>query len=374
MNISISKAAAFIKTYILANVPCNLIGSPGLGKSDVIKQVAKELNLKVIDFRLSTADPVDLSGLPFVANGRSDYLPNIAFPIQGDELPPHLDSEGNPIKLPKLDALGNQETDANGNLLYVTPRYEGWLLFLDEITNAPMSVQSAAYKIVLDREVGMHPLHSAVRIVSAGNKIDDGAAVTAEMSTALKSRLAHMNLELNVNDWMDWALGANIHHSITSFIKFKPTCLYMFDPKVKQDTYPCPRTWHMANRVIDAAGMNHPSIQQLLSGVVGEGAAVEYMNFAKNFTGLTTFEEVCADPHNAKIPSENISAMFALSGSIAAQVTKETMDKVVPFMERMPKEYQLRTFTDFTKRKPTLVTHPDLRKWLQTNSPEMMKA
>lgn len=144
MNISISKAAAFIKTYILANVPCNLIGSPGLGKSDVIKQVAKELNLKVIDFRLSTADPTDLSGMPFVENGRSDYLPNIAFPIQGDELPPHLDSEGNQIKLPKLDALGNQETDANGNLLFVTPRYDGWLLFLDEITNAPMSVQAAA--------------------------------------------------------------------------------------------------------------------------------------------------------------------------------------------------------------------------------------
>ena len=82
--------------------------------------------------------------MPFVENGRSDYLPNIAFPIQGDELPPHLDSEGNQIKLPKLDALGNQETDANGNLLFVTPRYDGWLLFLDEITNAPMSVQAAA--------------------------------------------------------------------------------------------------------------------------------------------------------------------------------------------------------------------------------------
>ena len=82
--------------------------------------------------------------MPFVENGRSDYLPNIAFPIQGDELPPHLDSEGNPIKLPKLDVLGNQETDAYGNLLFVTPRYDGWLLFLDEITNAPMSVQAAA--------------------------------------------------------------------------------------------------------------------------------------------------------------------------------------------------------------------------------------
>ena len=124
--------------------------------------------------------------------------------------------------------------------------------------------------------------------------------------------------------------------------------------------------------------MKKETFIKLLESIANIHADVDKLNTLKidiaESNIVTTFEEVCTDPHNAKIPSENISAMFALSGSIAAQVTKETMDKVVPFMERMPKEYQLRTFTDFTKRKPTLVTHPDLRKWLQTNSPEMMKA
>jgi len=374
MNVSISKAANFIKTYIAANVPCNLIGSPGLGKSDIIKQVAKDLNLKVIDFRLSTADPTDLSGMPFVENGRSVYLPNVAFPIVGDELPHHLDAEGQPVKVPVLDAQGKQEVDANGQAVFHYPKYDGWLLFLDEITNAPMSVQAAAYKIILDREVGLHELHPAVKICCAGNKITDNAAVSGDMSTALKSRLAHMNLELNIKDWLNWALTTGIHHSITSFIEFKPTCLHNFDPKVKTDTFACPRTWAMANRIVEQVGLNEPNLQSMLSGVLGDGAAVEYMNFTKNFVGLTTFEQVCADPHNAKIPEGNISAMFALAGSIAAQVDTDTMDKVVPFMERMPKEYQLSTFTSFTKRKPTLVVHPALRNWLQVNSPEMTRA
>ena len=111
MKTTLDKAAAHITSFIKANVPVNLIGSPGVGKSDVIKQVAKSLNLKLIDFRLSTADPTDLSGLPFVDNGRSVFLPNEAFPIATDEIP-----DG----------------------------FNGWLLFLDEISNAPMSVQAAA--------------------------------------------------------------------------------------------------------------------------------------------------------------------------------------------------------------------------------------
>ena len=111
MITTIDKAHALITAFVQANTPVNLIGSPGVGKSDVIKQVAESLNLKVIDFRLSTADPTDLSGLPFYENGRSVFLPNVAFPIASGPLP-----EGK----------------------------DGWLLFLDEISNAPMSVQAAA--------------------------------------------------------------------------------------------------------------------------------------------------------------------------------------------------------------------------------------
>lgn len=339
MKTTLDKAAAHITSFIKANVPVNLIGSPGVGKSDVIKQVAKALNLKLIDFRLSTADPTDLSGLPFVDNGRSVFLPNEAFPIATDEIP-----QG----------------------------FSGWLLFLDEISNAPMSVQAAAYKLILDRQVGMHDLHPDVKIVSAGNKIDDGAAVTGEMSTALKSRMAHINIEMSLDAWLDWALHANVHHSITSFIKFKPSALYQFDPKVDADTFPCPRTWGMVNSVVQTVGMNDPALQSLVSAVISDGYAVEFINYCKNFVGLPTYEDIIKNPTKVDVPKE-MSTLYALSGSIGAQTKKESVDKVMEFVDRMPKEFQLRTFNDFTKRDPLLVTVPAVRQWLLANAKHMIK-
>lgn len=339
MKTTLDKAAPMIESFIQANVPVNLMGSPGLGKSDVIKQVAKKLGLKVIDFRLSTADPTDLTGLPFIENGRSVFLPNVAFPVESDPIP-----EG----------------------------YKGWLLFLDEITNAPMAVQAAAYKLILDREVGLHSLHPEVKIVSAGNLVDDGAAVTGEMSTALKSRMAHINIEISIDAWLDWALTAGVHHSVTSFIKFKPTMLYQFDPKVDADTFPCPRTWGMASSVIDAIGLNNPATLQMLSATISDGPATEFVNYCKNFVGLPTYQDIIKDPLGTPIP-EGMSTMYALSGSIGAQTKKDSVDKVMQYVERMPKEFQLRTFNDFTKRDPTLVTVGAVREWLVSNAKHLLR-
>ena len=112
VNVTLADAKPMVKALISSGIPTNLLSSPGLGKSDLIKAIAKELNLKLIDIRLSTCDPCDLVGVPNIQNGRSVWSPNTAFPLQGmDEVP-----EG----------------------------YEGFLLFLDEITNAPMAVQAAA--------------------------------------------------------------------------------------------------------------------------------------------------------------------------------------------------------------------------------------
>lgn len=112
VNVTLADAKPMVKALIASGIPTNLLSSPGLGKSDLIKAIAKDLNLKLIDVRLSTCDPTDLTGLPNIQNGRSVWSPNSVFPLQGmDELP-----DG----------------------------YDGFLLFLDEITNAPMAVQAAA--------------------------------------------------------------------------------------------------------------------------------------------------------------------------------------------------------------------------------------
>ena len=374
MKTNLKNAAVMLQALMASNVPTSLLGSPGLGKSDVVKSVANALNLKLIDFRLSTADPTDLSGLPFMEEGRSVFLPNRAFPLKTDKLPPHTDVDGNPIKLPVLDENGVHLTDpSTGGLAYTYPHYDGWLLFLDEITNAPMSVQAAAYKLILDRQVGEHDLHPTVKIVAAGNNMDDGAAVTGEMSTALKSRMAHINIEFSREAWFDWAMEAGVHHAITSFLKFMPGEMYRFDPKDASDTFPCPRTWAMVDRIVQTVGLGHPMLQDMISATISDGTATNFVNYTKHFTGLPTYEEIVKDPKGTHMP-DNQSVLFALSGSVGAQTKADTIAAVMEYVDRMPREFQLRTFNDFTRRNPSLVGLPPVRAWLQKNSKDMIGA
>jgi MoxR-like ATPase len=90
-----------------------LTSSPGIGKSSIAKQIAKEQNLKVLDLRLSQCDVTDMNGFPMISEDRTkaSYVPMDSFPMEGDEIP-----DG----------------------------YDGWLLLLDEINSAAKSVQAAA--------------------------------------------------------------------------------------------------------------------------------------------------------------------------------------------------------------------------------------
>ena len=47
--------------------------SPGMGKSDIIRTIATKFKLKVIDFRVSQCEPVDMQGYPGVVNGRMTF-------------------------------------------------------------------------------------------------------------------------------------------------------------------------------------------------------------------------------------------------------------------------------------------------------------
>jgi MoxR-like ATPase len=133
--------------------------------------------------------------------------------------------------------------------------YSGWLLFLDELNSAPIPVQSAAYKLILDRKVGLFNLHPNVAMVAAGNLETDGAIVNP-MSTALASRMAHLFVELNVKDWLNWANESHLDYRITSFIEFLPTKLNTHTPDNPEMAYASPRTWEFSDRILKLQDIN----------------------------------------------------------------------------------------------------------------------
>lgn len=76
-----------LKICLKSNVVPFIQGSPGIGKSDIVRSIANKANLQVIDVRLSQCDPSDLLGFPKLTGAKAEYLPMAQFPIEGDTVP-----------------------------------------------------------------------------------------------------------------------------------------------------------------------------------------------------------------------------------------------------------------------------------------------
>lgn len=333
MQVKASQAASMIAKFIKARLVPMLQGSPGAGKSSIIQAIAKEYNLKVIDLRLAQCDPTDLLGFPNISGKRAGYLPMDTFPIEGDEIP-----EG----------------------------YVGWLLFLDEMNSASTAVQAAAYKLILDRMVGQFHLHKNVAIVCAGNLETDNAIVNP-MSTAMQSRLVHMELVSDVPEWLDWAYANDIDHRITSYIKWKPGNLYAFSPDHTDKTYACNRTWEFANRVLNVTTDSDPDRLPMLAGTISEGVAREFLGFCKIEQDLPKMTQIIENPDQITVPDEP-SILYALTGAIGQNANTTNLNQLMKFVKRLPKEFQVVTLRELVRRNKSSMTHPSVQAWINESA------
>lgn len=327
-----------VTDFIKAGIVPMVHGSPGIGKSQIVAQIAKEYGLKLIDLRLSQCDPTDLAGFPQidVARQKAGYLPMDTFPLEG-EAPP--------------------------------TGYNGWLLFFDEANSAPKAVQAAAYKVILDRMIGQRHLHKNCALVAAGNLETDGAIVE-EMSTALQSRLAHIELVVDSDSWVEWAQNNDVHHMITSFIQFKPGQLYTFKPDHTDKTYACPRTWEFANRVMKVTEDGSPNRLPMLSGTLSEGVAREFLTFVKIFADLPKMAAIVAAPETIKVPNEP-SILYALTGSLAHNATVDNFGSLMKFISRLPVEFQVVTMRETIRRNKAMMSHAAVQKWVTESAAKL---
>lgn len=330
MQVSPKAAKELVVDAIKAGLVPMLTSSPGIGKSDTVHSIAKEFNLKVIDVRLAQVDPVELNGFPSLNGDKATYKPMDIFPLETDPIP---------------------------------KGYSGWLLFLDEMTSAPPATQAAAYKIVLDRMVGNTKLHKNVAIVGAGNKITDGAVVS-RTSTALQSRMVHLELIANKDEWVNWAIKNDIDYRVVSFINFRPDLLHNFNPSHNDKTFACPRTWSFMSKLIKPYPDVIPDSKlPLLQGTVGEGAGIEFHTFTQVYADLVTIDEILAEPETCKVPKEP-SVAWALTGVVANAITKDNAATLIKYINRMQPEFAILTLRQAAQREASILDIKEVEVWL----------
>lgn len=318
-------------------------GHPGIGKSAIAYQICEEFGLEMIDIRLSQIDPVDLNG--FIRSRHDNpnlatYVPIDIFPLKNTKLP----------------------TGKNG-----------WMIFLDELPSAAPAIQAAAYKLLLDRMVGNHKLHDKVVLMAAGNLVSSNA-IAYEMGTATKSRLCHLILKSTPQSFLDWAEKNDVDSRIISFLRFKPTLVFDFDPNTDDFTFPCNRTWEKLSNIIKPIPSDElfGYRRKLINGVVGRGAATEFLSFVKMYGDLPTIDDIISNPSGLVIPQEP-SVKYALTGMLYENIDSTNCTSLLTFINRLPIEFQIITMQMVLSRKKELASNSAVAQWIMQNANRMVK-
>lgn len=264
------------------HAPVMIWGPPGVGKSDLVAQVALQFSVPLIDIRLSQLEPSDLRGIPFRTNGFVEWAV--------------------PRMLPDLNRNG-----------------EKGILFLDEITSASPAVSAAAYQLILDRCLGDYQVPDGWVIFAAGNRQGD-RGVTYSMPTPLANRFTHYAFDTNLDDWVLWAYEHSIDERIIAFLRFRPELLFDFDPALDPVAFATPRSWEFAHRALQKFEPGSLVLANALQACVGDAAGIELSAFIDNLDNLPDISAIL-NGENVSVP-ESIDLQYAVASSLVGQAVK----------------------------------------------------
>jgi hypothetical protein len=276
-----------IRKAIQKRRPTFLWGPPGIGKSDIVKQIGDDFGRDVIDVRLALWEPTDIKGIPYynADQGKMVWAPPAELPVD-----------------PESTAI----------------------IFLDELNSAPPAVQAAAYQLILNRRVGTYELPKGVDVVAAGNREGD-RGVTYRMPAPLANRFVHLEMKQDFDDWQEWAVLNKIHPEVVGYVGFAKQDLYDFDPKSSSKAFATPRSWCFVSDLLNDDDTDVETLTNLVSGAIGDGLAIKFMAHRKIAGRLPKAEDIL-DGKVKTLDIKEVSAMYSLTVSLCYEL-KDRADK-----------------------------------------------
>ena len=295
-------------------------GPAGVGKSEGVAQMAKAVEertgkrVKVTDVRLLLFSPVDLRGVP-VADGEKRFTNWL---------------------MPRIFQMDPDRSVVN-------------LLFLDELSAAPQSVQAAAYQICLDRRIGEFMLPDNCIVIAAGNRTTD-QSVSYKMPKALCNRLMHFDVKSDYAAWREWAVAEGISDKVLAYLAFDPSRLCV-EPESSDLAYATPRSWTFVSRLLQTAGDRPSVVRPLIAACVGNDTAMEFLAFCRGFSGMPSVAQIlsgrCTElPKTHDVTYALISALVLALRQRGEELSMECLNNACDYVQRLPKDFAAAFFQD----------------------------
>ncbi|MFC2074515.1 ATP-binding protein [Campylobacterota bacterium] len=324
-SISTTQLYGHIDALIKSDIPLFIHGSPGIGKSYIVADVAEKNSLELVDVRLSQMDPVDLRGVPSIQESQTVWMPPVFFPKDKG-------SEG--------------------------------ILFLDELNSAPPSVQAAIYQLVLDRKMGEYELPKGWRIICAGNRVSD-RGVVFRLPTPLANRMVHLHVQARFDDFKLFAIKQKLHAFIIGFLSFRPDLLST-EPVIEDDANPAfatPRSYHMLSSILKSDN-DISKIAPIIYGTIGYSAGIEFVSYVKVYEELPDIAGIYEGSY-PEIKNEP-ALLYALVSALVEFFDGSDIHKehLFAFCETLPTEFGVMLIKDVVVKDESLATFSAFDGWL----------
>jgi len=321
------------------NTKQNLLisGAPGIGKTDIARQVAEDVcsrnGGRYMVLHPVCDDPSDWKGLGFPSADRTsaEFLP-----------------------------FGNLKDMISAESLLIC--------LIDDVGQAPESVQAAIMQVVRERRINGLMISEHCRFVMCTNRRGDKAGVRGIIEP-LKSRCVIVDLEVNDDDWRLWANEHGMPPELVAFSKLRPGMLHDFKPSTDITNSANPRGWGEVG-LLQLGGVPKHLEYELFRGCCGEQFAAEYTAFLRTYRDMPDPDVFLANP-TAELPG-NESTLYALASALAYKATRKTVDAVFKVAMRLDAEYSTFLVFSMIQRDKNLATVAGMAVWAQKYAPYLL--
>lgn len=302
---------------------------PGLGKSTIMTDIINDLGLQEIQVIAAQFDAGELGGFPLVDADTNTYI------------------RARPFFMP---------TSGKG------------VIVCDELPQSPTAVQNVIAQLVNERRIGEHFLPEGWTVICAGNPMSAKAGTNA-MPSHLKDRLMHLEIDVDVETFREYALAKGFAPEITSYLNERPEWLMKFDPKVNAS--PSPRSWERINTIL-GLDLSPVARDRAIEGYIGQGGVTDFSGYLRVWEKLPKFEAIMEDPKGLTIPKESM-VLYALCSNIAHRANNNNVSKVIQYIDRFPnQEFTAFCVKDMLQRSPDLKANKDVQKWFFSTGRELL--
>lgn len=388
LQLSPSSLRIAIRRAIKARVPVFIWGEPGIAKSSVLKQIATEMGVAYIDFRLASKQPNDIRGLPFPVTqdgvagvkwepalllprdlnvdrvhefdaapriiyfhnplSRSNfirYIPVVDIKVEAID-PLHtaiiLDQTPNSVRIAITDAAGNY---VSGFARYMITGKAKGIVGLDEFNSAIRSVQGATYSLFLDRQIDDYDVPEDVYLAALGNNDTDGG-VTYTLAKPIENRMIHLFAKMEYADWAEHAMSARFNPIVQGFYKCFPHLLHKFDVRSPSRSFPTARTAEFLSNLMNAntvEEMSDPIGRSLITGAIGNSVGMQFVTYMELASKMIDPDDVLRGKVSKFDNRHDISLCVVMATSLLYILQSEA--------EKL---------SDINKRDPS----PELKNWM----------